>query len=121
MPPRNKPSAKLRKPPPAQEVDDFVFDTKTSERSSTQTSGGSGPKTSKRSGVKTPKRRSAQASEQSAATAKSRVQRRDGRELRRMTLYMPVDLATRLRVRCSELDREVSAVVTEAVASYLAV
>lgn len=45
--------------------------------------------------------------------------RRDGRELRRLTLYLPADLARRLAVHAAEADRDMSEVVTEALADYL--
>lgn len=47
------------------------------------------------------------------------VTRSDGRELRRMTIYLPADLAKRLAVRCAELDADLSAVIAEAVAKHL--
>ena len=47
------------------------------------------------------------------------VTRQDGRELRRLTLYLPTDLAKRLAVYCAEEDLDKSAVVTAAVATYL--
>lgn len=45
--------------------------------------------------------------------------RRDGRELRRLTLYLPADLARRLAVHAAEADRDMSEVVAEALAGYL--
>lgn len=58
-----------------------------------------------------------------AARARSRgrvkgravVERKDGRALRRMTLYLPVDLAKRLALHCVEHERDMSEVVTAAV------
>ena len=52
-----------------------------------------------------------------AQTSKATVQRKDGRELRRMTVYLPADLAARLRVHCAGRDVDVSEVVAEAVAA----
>lgn len=46
--------------------------------------------------------------------------RRDGRELRRLTLYLPAELAKRLAVHAAEADRDMSEVVAEALADYLA-
>lgn len=45
--------------------------------------------------------------------------RRDGRELRRLTLYLPADLARRLAVASAEADRDMSDLVAEALAGYL--
>ena len=45
--------------------------------------------------------------------------RKDGRELRRMAVYLPVELARALMVRCAEQDSDVSYVVAEAVEKYL--
>lgn len=45
--------------------------------------------------------------------------RRDGRELRRLTLYLPAELAKRLAVHAAEADRDMSDVVAEALADYL--
>jgi hypothetical protein len=45
--------------------------------------------------------------------------RKDGRELRRMTIYLPSDLARRLAVLCAEQDMEMSDVVTRAVRQHI--
>lgn len=50
----------------------------------------------------------------------SNVKRRDGRELHRLTIYLPVDLARQLRVFCALSDQEMSRFVTEAVRQKLA-
>jgi hypothetical protein len=42
-------------------------------------------------------------------------------ERREMTVYLPMPLARQLSVRCVELDRDVSSVVTEAVVKMLAI
>lgn len=47
------------------------------------------------------------------------VARKDGRKLKRMTLYLPADLAKRLAIHCAERDVDMSAVVTEAVRRHL--
>jgi hypothetical protein len=47
--------------------------------------------------------------------SKSVVARVDGRTLRRMTVYLPDDLARKLAIYSAREDREISAVVTEAV------
>ncbi len=98
-----KPVVALRKPPstpPPEAVAAFV-------------DGGG-----ERSNVRATKRLDVQTSERSS---KAVVTRADGRELRRMTIYIPADLAKRLRLHCTETDREISAVVGEAVGGYLGV
>ena len=85
-----KPKVKIRKPPaPVSLASVDAF--VTGERSSVQTSGRS----------------------------RSVVDRRDGRELRRMTVYLPSSLAKRLAMRAVELDADMSAVVAEAVERHL--
>ena len=51
--------------------------------------------------------------------SKSVVARVDGRTLRRMTVYLPDDLARKLAVYSAREDREMSDVVTEAVQKLL--
>jgi hypothetical protein len=48
------------------------------------------------------------------------ISRKDGRMLKRMTLYLPADLARRLAIHCAEQDIDMSTVVTEAVRRHLA-
>jgi hypothetical protein len=67
-----------------------------------------------RSDVQTSKR-----SHASKTAARSVLTRSDGRELRRLTIYLPADLAKRLAVHCAEHDEDMSTVVSEAVASRL--
>lgn len=55
----------------------------------------------------------------SSAPSRGVLARKDGRELRRMTLYLPSELARRLAVHCAELDLEMSDVVTAAVRVHL--
>lgn len=43
-----------------------------------------------------------------------------GRELREMTVYLPVDLARKMSMHCVEKDRDVSNFVAEAMAAHLA-
>lgn len=45
--------------------------------------------------------------------------RKDGRQLKRMTLYLPVDLARELAHHCVERDSDVSAIAAMAIARYL--
>jgi hypothetical protein len=92
-----KPTVRMRKPPKAgstADVDAFV-------------EGRSDVQTSKRSGA-SPK-----------PATRGVLTRSDGRELRRLTIYLPADLAKRLAVHCAEHDEDMSAVVTEAVATRL--
>jgi hypothetical protein len=62
-------------------------------------------------------------SNETDAPAKSKgrgiYQRKDGREVRRMAVYLPASLAKTLMVRCAQNDTELSLVVSEAVAQYL--
>lgn len=52
----------------------------------------------------------------SAQTSKrSTVKRADGRELRRMTIYLTPELAKRLAVHCAETGEDMSAFVATAV------
>lgn len=65
------------------------------------------------------KPRAAPASKPRKRVSKSVVARVDGRTLRRMTVYLPDDLARKLAVYSAREDREISAVVTEAVQKLL--
>ena len=49
------------------------------------------------------------------------VQRRDGRVRRRMTVYLPPDLAKKLKIYAVSEDREISDVVAEAVEKLLVI
>lgn len=51
--------------------------------------------------------------------SKSLVERRDGRALRRMTVYLPDDLARALAVYCAREDLDLSTAVTESVRRLL--
>lgn len=131
----SKPAIGLRKPPPVVvplEADAFVSgaSVQASNPPSTQTPERPEPQTSERSNAKAPKPPNAQTSKRSGAQRskrpdvqtsrpKSIVTRTDGRELRRMTVYLPPDLAKRLAVRCVEMDREMSDAVAEAVDAWL--
>lgn len=50
-----------------------------------------------------------------AQTSKSVVTRNDGRELRRITVYLPVELARELMSYCGKQDRQISDVMCEMV------
>lgn len=45
--------------------------------------------------------------------------RADGREVRRQTIYLPVAMAKQLAHYCVEQDKDISAVITEAVSLLL--
>ena len=101
-----KPTVTLRKPPepvPSANIETFVR----GERSNVQVV--------KNLDAQALKRLDVQVSECSKAV----VKRTDGRELRRMTVYLPTDLAARLRVYCAEMDIDVSAFISEIVANRL--
>jgi hypothetical protein len=102
MPQPKKPIVTMRKPPavPAA-ADSFVAAAEVPERPAVKAS-------------KPAKGRAAPPPTRSAMVTRS-----DGRELRRMTIYLPADLAKRLAVRCAELDADLSAVIAEAVAKHL--
>ncbi len=77
----------------------------------------------KRSNAKAPKRSGTHTSKrsdvQTSGSAKAVVKRVDGRELRRMTVYLPTDLAAKLRVHCAGADVDVSEFVAQVVAGRL--
>lgn len=50
---------------------------------------------------------------------RSIIARADGRTLRRMTVYLPTDLAKQLAVHCAEHDRDMSEVIAVSVARTL--
>ena len=47
------------------------------------------------------------------------VQRKNGAALRRMTIYLPPDLARRLRIQAAEADRDMSELVADALRKHL--
>jgi hypothetical protein len=53
-------------------------------------------------------------------TPPTHVSRKDGRTLKRMTLYLPVELARQLAIHCAEREIDMSAVVTDAVRAHIA-
>lgn len=72
--------------------------------------------------IEAPKKKAPTKAESVAQASPRRNQvlaRKDGRTLRRMTLYLPVELARRLAVHCAETDTDMSNVVTEAVRKHL--
>ena len=54
-----------------------------------------------------------------ASAPRGIVERKRSEKTRRMTVYLPPDLATRLAVYCAQHGRDMSDVVTEAVARTL--
>lgn len=52
--------------------------------------------------------------------ARAIVERKDGTQMRRTTVYFPADLARLLKVHCAEHGYDMSSVVSEAVRRYLA-
>jgi hypothetical protein len=94
-----KPQASLRKPPapvPLEAAESFV-------------SGSPDVSTSKRSSVKKGK-----------GPGRGEIVRvKDGRIVRRLTIYLPADLAKKLAVHCAQRGEDLSDVVTEAVSKRL--
>lgn len=134
---KKPPPVSLRKPPAAVDLDRAeAFVRKTEEPKNAQTVTRSDVQTLNRSDAPTVKGSDAPASERSDAHAaaapvetaptprkhvpKSVVARSDGRTLRRMTVYLPDDLARKLAIYCATEDQEMSAVVSEAVRRQLA-
>jgi hypothetical protein len=121
--PRKPPPVSLRKPPAAVDLDkaeQFVrkaeapVNVQTSERLDVETS----PPTTAEA---TTAQRAAKARPAGRkGPAKSVIARSDGRTLRRMTLYLPEELARKLAIYCAREDQEMSAVVSEAVRRQLA-
>lgn len=126
-----KPKVSVRKPPPA--ADDFVAGemhsketskrlvTKTFRRPSVQASesveepqgGGDGVEKSLRASVVEPQ------GGVGTSFGKAVVKRADGKKLRRMTVYMPPELAKRLQIAAVTHERDMSDIITEAVGSWL--
>lgn len=96
--PRSKPVVTLRPPPSSEAMDDFVTgrpDVQTSKRLNLQTSG------------------------RSDGPDPSVVTRKDGRQRRRTTVYLPPELVRQLKVFCAQEERELSEVVSAAIERYL--
>lgn len=104
-----KPALSLRKPP-------APVDLSAAERFVRSTDPGGGAQTSERSDVQRPV---SLLPAPAPVLSRGVLARKDGRELRRMTLYLPSDLARRLAVYCAEHDIEMSEVVTAAVRVHL--
>jgi hypothetical protein len=54
-----------------------------------------------------------------APRSPSIVERKDGRHLRRMTIYLPPDMHKRLALFCVEQERDMSDIICEALAHHL--
>jgi hypothetical protein len=107
------------------------LDVQASERPVTQTLGDSNAQAAERpdvttlehSNVEEPGRSSTRRTRRSVTRAPGRsdvravgvVERADGRQRRRLTVYLPVELAKRLVVHCAASELEMSDVVTDAV------
>jgi hypothetical protein len=93
------------------------------ERSDAQTAGHSAAEqadlrqgeVSRRSGTQTSKRSAPRAAKRSDVQSVGIVRRADGRVRRRLTVYLPVDVAKRLVVHCASTEIDISDVVTDAV------
>ncbi len=133
---KKPPPVSLRKPPAAVDLDRAeAFVRKMEEPKNAQTLKRPEVQTLNRSEAQTAKVGDAPTSERSEAHAtaapvetaapprkhvpKSVVARSDGRTLRRMTVYLPDDLARKLAIYCATEDQEMSAVVSEAVRRQL--
>lgn len=66
-----------------------------------------------------PKATPAKRRQKTTAKPKGLLARADGREVRRVVVYLPPELYRRTRVHCAETEADVSAFVTEAIASKL--
>lgn len=120
--PKKPPPVSLRKPPAAVDLaraEQFVR--KAEEPKDAQTPRPPNVKPPERSDV--PKSEPSPSPSPSAPrqnVPRSVVARTDGRTLRRMTLYLPDELARKLAVYCARKDLEMSVVVSEAVRVHLA-
>jgi len=93
-----KPTITIRPPPPAAGV----------------------PSLAEEAGFRTPRTsKASKALEVPHRPKRNVVKRADGRELRRMTVYLPPDVAHRLAVRCAELEVDVSAGLAVAAEAWL--
>jgi hypothetical protein len=108
--PSPKPTLVVRRPPP--EADRFVFEERLDARQNVAQDGQALRSTPDVAlDVQAP-------GATSDETARSLVARRNGRVRRRMTVYLPPELAQQLAVHCTMKNVEISNVVAEAVAAY---
>lgn len=119
--------ATLRQPPRLDPADAFVMAAQTSERSSVEASNATTPSeppvsvSMMAAPSAVPSARHTSPSTSVQTSKRSTIARKDGRELRRMTVYMPVDVARRLTVSCAETEVDISDVVTQLVSAHLGV
>jgi hypothetical protein len=116
--PNAKPRVSLRKPPAPvslEAVESFVS-AGDGESPKFKMSRGLDVQTSKRSNGSA---REAKGKGREKVLPRGVLPRADGREVKRMTIYMPPELAKRLAVYSAESDRDISDVVSEAVAKLL--
>ena len=109
--PRKKPVVEIRRPPNSEAVADFVAGEENSQ-------------TSERSNVRTLERLDVQTSEHSNVQTFGHsdpaiVTRKNGRQRRRTTVYLPPELVQQLKLRCIQEGKELSVVVAVAVERYL--
>lgn len=102
-----KPTIAPRKPPRADERDEFVV---SDGRPGNQAGRPGNQAQAGRPGNQAPKR----------PGARQPIIRADGRELRKLHIYLAAKTAKRLAVFCAEVERDMSNVVEEAVSRYLA-
>lgn len=114
--PRKPPPVSLRKPPAVVDLHKAeAFVHQTEEQKDVQTSERLDAEAFNKADSPAPRAKSSR-----KHTPKSLVARSDGRTLRRMTLYLPDELARKLAVFCAREDQEMSSVVSEAVRRHLA-
>lgn len=101
-----KPTITIRPPPPADAEKINAFVEKTEEAISVRASPRQGVKTSRRPGAKAPLPKTVQ-------------HRKDGTLAKRMTVWMPNELAVRLSVQCATEQRDVSSALAEAAEAWL--
>jgi len=99
-----KPVITVRPPPAADPVALAHFVDKTEPQERQEGDNHQGVRTSRRKGVKTPK---------------TVVTRTDGRVMKRLTVWIPNDLAVRLSVQCAGEQRDVSSALAEAAETWL--
>lgn len=107
--PKKPPSVSLRKPPAAVDLDRAEAFVRKPEALST-----GDPSTNVQTSER-PNRPERSDGLKARGLPRGVVARSDGRTLRRMTLYLPDDLARRLAVHCARENHELSAFVSEAV------
>jgi hypothetical protein len=95
---KKRPGLGFRKPPASKDADVFVF---------------------AEVGAQAPKRSGPRSRTPVGVERRKTILRGDGRELRRISIYFPVDVAKRLAAHCAVEDVEISAYVAELVRKSL--